>query len=527
MLEDNADGTFTLKGKYGKDNTYKVLPPVIVLQPSVPKIQEQNLTPTEDLPVPVPGDADVMWKYVQDFMVVHTDAKSRPNIGHVPELLKLPRLRNLEWNPRKTLAYKDSHPRDVAALLMQVTGRPATEACTKCREGGGLFKGCITIPPAADLSVQQRVYSCANCLYHCGQSRCSIGPLLQKEAQERHPELKFDRALCGSLKTTTPRDGNNQANTPAGRGAKSLTPATPVEAAAADSISSHKRKRVSTVPFDEAGYRASGSIRALTGRFMKVRKSEGGRAAAAAAIATTTTTSANDDCISSKQNQQSTEDVNMRADDDAAADDGEDASQQKDGDTTGAATDFVTPGGRYLRPRTMRSAGGPNDSSPATPLRMRTRASSNVGGNVHANGNGNVHVNGSGNAAADVAAATALAAVGAAGATTKPSNNRHQHRAMRGGHHGRGGRPRGTSIGGRERTINAGANGASAHKPAAMGMVPVRDMIKMAPEILSMEDWEVSGLVHSKGDVDDSEFFFFFFLFRNLPHGQMSWDSPL
>jgi hypothetical protein len=130
----------------------------------------QHLGPSEFVQ---PGDADAMWQYIRPFLTNNKD--SAPTGNWIQHVIYLPRVRDVKWNePRiKELPYMDSHPRDITALIVQVTGVEAPTPCTTCAQGRGPFVGCIRISPYASQESRNFVLSCANCYYHCNQSKCS------------------------------------------------------------------------------------------------------------------------------------------------------------------------------------------------------------------------------------------------------------------------------------------------------------------------------------------------------------------
>lgn len=163
--------------------------------------------------------------------------------------------------------------------------------------------------------------------------------------------------------------------------------------------------------------------------------------------------------------------------------DGANDSQKKDDGATGPA-DYVTPGGRYLRPRTRAMSPvtppRPRGQAPAakTPAALTRHASSNHGGNS--------------NNAANAAAAGGT--VVAAKSSPPPARATRNNRSSNIGN--------GADRGSRresERIVTPAAN----HGP----MVPARDMITMAKETMTMEDWEMTGTFHSPQDVNESKSF--------------------
>lgn len=213
MFNDNMDGTLSVVGSYSKRSQPGNCFPVVVsrrpLDPKEPPIVEPTeptgkgrLTftapqtkagseledfdadgiVTGDIDIParptVPfkatesGNADEMWKYIRPFLNKHS---SIPTLNWVSHVILLPRVRDIKWNESriKDLPYRDSHPRDITALIVQVTGLEAPKPCTACVQGKGPFDGCILISPQASQESRDHVLSCANCYYHSGQSMCS------------------------------------------------------------------------------------------------------------------------------------------------------------------------------------------------------------------------------------------------------------------------------------------------------------------------------------------------------------------
>lgn len=207
MFNDNMDGTVSLVGSYSQRNGAGQYPPVVVsrrpLDPKEPPMREPTLpvhknslvktqwntiTPVanqisvkEDMdmvideadnlepqaPPPRPQTADressaQMWWYIRPYLSVH---KSIPELNWARYITHLPRVRDIAWNVEraKDHPYKDSHPRDVTALIVQVTGVESPTPCAQCAQGKGPFIGCIQVSPEASDAVKAAVLSCANC----------------------------------------------------------------------------------------------------------------------------------------------------------------------------------------------------------------------------------------------------------------------------------------------------------------------------------------------------------------------------
>lgn len=171
------DGTLSLVGSYTKKNEFGRSPAVVVSKrplnpneppmsvPTKPKVIAsflaekigKNVSPTDtdntlvtkvnatgpgskDDPSPPPNfdpkRSEQMWDYIKPFLKVH---KSIPTINWVRHVIHLPRIRDIQWNDErnKDHPFKDSHPRDITAVITQVTGVPAQTPCAFCMQGKG------------------------------------------------------------------------------------------------------------------------------------------------------------------------------------------------------------------------------------------------------------------------------------------------------------------------------------------------------------------------------------------------------
>jgi len=131
-----------------------------------------------------------LWRYIQPFL---DEFRNRPIPGayRVPQLLALPRVRELEFNPRRhggKCRYADKEERSVAALLVYLTGILASQPCSSCVKGRGVFKRCIKISPNASWGVN--IENCANCWYSHQACSYETGP---EESPEDHPTKAQDR----------------------------------------------------------------------------------------------------------------------------------------------------------------------------------------------------------------------------------------------------------------------------------------------------------------------------------------------
>ncbi|KAK4448009.1 hypothetical protein QBC34DRAFT_301814 [Podospora aff. communis PSN243] len=302
LLHDNVDGTLSLKGYYHvekSDGPSSVMivsrgapsadepPPV---PPSLPAAaarilglkaanEEQEGSPVAPalIPPPMPplrmrsDDATLLamalaapsvaqtaiepdqdwkafWDYAQAFLTVH-NGPTLPDKGYVRQLITLPRVRDLKWNEVRQAQYpfQDSKPRDVSALLIQLTGEPAPEPCVRCQVGKGPFDGCIMIAREAHTDPLRTIISCANCFYHYNQTYCSHKYWASERAQsllvERYKadpmlrqafEIAEDADMDNTQDVITPQDedalppGGSSTQTPI---EQSSTEHTPIETA--------------------------------------------------------------------------------------------------------------------------------------------------------------------------------------------------------------------------------------------------------------------------------------------------------
>jgi hypothetical protein len=118
-----------------------------------------------------PRQALDLWEYIRPHLPVHKDGPI-PTKCWVPNLLVLPRSRDIEFNPRRPgkRAYVDKDDREIASLLLYLTGINSTRACRRCLSGSGPFKGCVKLPlGTAGINIKH----CANCHYSrqaCGDN---------------------------------------------------------------------------------------------------------------------------------------------------------------------------------------------------------------------------------------------------------------------------------------------------------------------------------------------------------------------
>ncbi|RYP15293.1 hypothetical protein DL765_005817 [Monosporascus sp. GIB2] len=125
-----------------------------------------------------------LWQYVHQYLK-HTPFSPIPQTGHVPQMLTLPRVRDVEFREKLANPYSEARAQDISALIMQVTGQEPPHPCSRCQEGRGPFKGCYLISVEAPQSTRNLVRACANCFYKCNQTYCD----LKDWSLQAYPEL--------------------------------------------------------------------------------------------------------------------------------------------------------------------------------------------------------------------------------------------------------------------------------------------------------------------------------------------------
>jgi hypothetical protein len=234
-LNDNGDGTFSIKGVYksksiGKGGKIWVKAPPIVVskeplesgspipKPELPvylaarPLGEVNGTKDEAMEEPVPDSNETadLWSYIQPRLFSTT---SIPNSTALKHLLALPRRRDVQFNThRRRSEFVEGGTRDIAAMVIQVTGEQASIPCTRCRKGKGPFQGCVVASEHAHPKAKTRYPCCANCLFGGKKLHCSLIQRMRKhrlrvepiQAVEDQPPTPREAALIPNRTTTRP-----------------------------------------------------------------------------------------------------------------------------------------------------------------------------------------------------------------------------------------------------------------------------------------------------------------------------------
>jgi hypothetical protein len=207
-LNDNCDGTFTVKsfyqdksagiGKGGKilskapsivvsreplaSNSpipKAQLPPYLAARPSLGVQDEPEPRVTRNrIPRVRNRDLRELWAYIQQHLVSVRNMPENPAIRH---LLSLPRQRDVKYNTqRRRTDFVETGSRDIAAMIIQVTGDEVSDVCKRCRQGKGPFEGCVVVPHAAHEDTKERYPCCGNCLYGGKKLHCTLRQWIQQ-----------------------------------------------------------------------------------------------------------------------------------------------------------------------------------------------------------------------------------------------------------------------------------------------------------------------------------------------------------
>ncbi|RYP62450.1 hypothetical protein DL770_009588 [Monosporascus sp. CRB-9-2] len=153
-------------------------------QPGTPSTSMKIADKQAALNSPPGGSGEELWQYVHQYLK-HTPFSPIPQTGHVPQMLSLPRVRDVEFRENPANPYSEARAQDISALIMQVTGQEPPHPCSRCQEGRGPFKGCYLISVEAPQSTRNLVRACANCFYKCNQTYCD----LKDWSLQAYPEL--------------------------------------------------------------------------------------------------------------------------------------------------------------------------------------------------------------------------------------------------------------------------------------------------------------------------------------------------
>lgn len=205
-LNDNRDGTFSIVGSHKQNRACVVsrnrpgpdeppaLDPCFPLTTAESRVAERQ---REDLRVPTrtpslgtasstaltrnenivnaSGSAD-LWNYLCSQIGAQIPS---PEIPALKLLLGLPRVRDLDTTrPLSAGLSADLNDKQIAGLIIQVTGEDAPSRCTECRRHNGPFRSCIrpSREVAQDISgfLRSSLRACGNCFVRKNSHACSV-----------------------------------------------------------------------------------------------------------------------------------------------------------------------------------------------------------------------------------------------------------------------------------------------------------------------------------------------------------------
>ncbi|KAH8903193.1 hypothetical protein BR93DRAFT_931633 [Coniochaeta sp. PMI_546] len=157
---------------------------VVQLPASQPRVHYLTTATTAHPVENLSGGALEIWNYIRPYLTQFTEC---PDSSWIPELLKLPKVRDIVWNDTYIAnnGFKDKVSRDVATMIMQVTGEIPPKTCSRCREGSKAPYGeCVVISSQAPIDARFAFSACASCIYNGQGTYCTLKFWGKKRAQE-------------------------------------------------------------------------------------------------------------------------------------------------------------------------------------------------------------------------------------------------------------------------------------------------------------------------------------------------------
>lgn len=103
-----------------------------------------------------------------------------PQSGLLKELLSQQRLRSVDLSPGVGKKPYVQWPKDVSLLIVQLVGREAPTACSRCSKGSGIFSSCVVVSQDVANVLQGGICACVNCSWKSSNHKfCDLRKLLK------------------------------------------------------------------------------------------------------------------------------------------------------------------------------------------------------------------------------------------------------------------------------------------------------------------------------------------------------------
>ena len=193
QLPDHLKGTKRPRASLAKRETGTAgTPKLIENTPS--SVKSDSVKPIERETLNIGSGKDDLWTYIQARLVSTTEV---PQATAIQLLLRLPKRRDVQYNThRRRVEFAETGPRDIAAMIIQVTGDHVPDMCTRCRKGKGPFQGCVVVSQSAHHKAQTRYPCCANCLFGGKKPNCSLKSATQKRWYNSSLALPVEESLA-------------------------------------------------------------------------------------------------------------------------------------------------------------------------------------------------------------------------------------------------------------------------------------------------------------------------------------------
>ncbi len=122
------------------------------------------------------------------------------------QLLELPRLREVEMEPRSAGFFQATTVDDISAMALYLTGVESPFPCFRCLCNKGPFRGCVIVHPDAPISARALFKTCANCVYKGHGEQCGLNAFTLN-GQREPSAASLPRPEVGRARDATPVPG--------------------------------------------------------------------------------------------------------------------------------------------------------------------------------------------------------------------------------------------------------------------------------------------------------------------------------